>query len=201
MKKSLFLLLILAGPLVGTAQYTISNFWGPYAPEMWDISEFVVVNQQQMTLTASFEGIYGEGGGGCEDILDCEEHILAEASIVLEHGGTLNLDYWWPILPVPAPDCLDRKMFKNGQEVSLNSVNNNGLAVISGDQITFQVVWYPWEMDCGAEEWDLIITNFSIEFSEFTPEPCPPPTPDLNGDGVVNAMDLLLLLAQFGQEV
>jgi|GEM_PF-2313223 len=182
-----------------SAQYSVSNFWGDYSPLNWTVSEYgVEMTLNQMTLSATILEIQG-GDGECNNPLTCPEEILAESSVVIQHTGILHLDYIWSIW---APDCLQKKFLLNGEEMSLYSTEANGLAVEQGDTITFNIIWSPWEGDCGAGTWNLLIADFGIVFESFfySPPPplCPETSSDLNGDGIVNASDLLLLLAEYG---
>jgi hypothetical protein len=109
MKTILFLLAFV--PATAFSQYSVMNFWGPYSAENWEtFGEVSFTNSQLELLVTIFEtqggGNGGNGGNGGDELPS--EEVVAEASVVLAHTGTLHLDPQWSIF---TPECLEKVMF------------------------------------------------------------------------------------------
>lgn len=153
------------------------------------------------------------GGGGLP-----ENQLLAELTIVFSESGRYFMER--ELFPFPWPSCLSMTARLNNLSVSWLAMKNDGIIVEEGDELVISLELTP--SSCSSGNFEATLSNFRLEVdcvygctypsaSNFDPAAmvddgscaiavCEP-TPDLNGDGVVNTADLIELLSLFGSVV
>lgn len=229
MKTIFTLATMLFVAVIANAQFEVvhscvqSNFTNSWEPAYWSTEGEVTFDYNgndfptELILEATiFTTQGGSNGGGDVPI----EEVVAYAGIIAPYTGTMSFDpeYSWLGGGLFGPQCVTRQLLVNNSPVSYNGTP---VSFQEGDLIEFVVFFSSWiECEAGSIDWSIHDFQVAIDCNQGCTYPdainydpaamiddnscvfetmssCPT---DINYDGVTNIGDLVILLAEYGQE-